>query len=579
MSMYLSSRMFLATTRFCIVGILLSATMLCSTVAIAATENEAKKSRRISVQQYRDKMAAGWIGQMAGVGWGAPTEFQYNGRIIPEDKVPRWKPEMINQFKQDDIYVEMTFLKTLDQYGLDVSIHQAGIDFGNSRYQLWHANLYGRENIRKGIAPPDSGHPKFNAHADDIDYQIEADYAGLISPGMPNLGIELGQKFGRLMNYGDGVYGGQFVSGMYAEAFFETDVKKIVEAGLKCIPAGSQYAEAIRDVLRWHAEKPDDWQATWKKIDEKYQLNPAYRRFSCTSLKEKPFNIDAKINGAYIVMGLLYGQGDMDKTIVISVRCGQDSDCNPSNAAGVLATSIGRKNLPSRFTSALDPEPKFSHTSYNFPGLLAVCEKLTRQAVVRAGGRIEREADGGEVFVIPVEEPKPAKLEQCWNPGPATGSLYNEAQRALIPTTEQLFQKKFEKFISGWKISNCGSHMSPGLKESWRGKKHVFATHPADKSTACKIARKVSVSPNAKTELCLTVGHYPGFDWKLVVRADGKTLLDKAIGAEASKNTWVDVRVDLTQFAGQTINLELLNQANGWAAEAGYWATIEIVKK
>ena len=50
---------------------------------------------------------------------------------------------------------------------------------------------------------------------------------GLIAPGLPNAVIALGEKFGRLMNYGDGLYGGQFVGGMYAEAFFETDPVKI----------------------------------------------------------------------------------------------------------------------------------------------------------------------------------------------------------------------------------------------------------------------------------------------------------------------------------------------------------------
>ncbi|HBO42411.1 MAG TPA: hypothetical protein DD670_00420, partial [Planctomycetaceae bacterium] len=273
------------------------------TSSLAAADPPA---RRLSVAEYRDRMAAGWIGQMAGVGWGAPTEFQFNGRIIPEGQVPKWKPAMINQFRQDDLYVEMTFLRTLEEHGLDGSIRQAGIDFANSRYPLWHANKFGRINLRRGIAPPDSGHPRFNSHADDIDYQIEADFAGLIAPGMPNLAIESGEKFGRLMNYGDGLYGGQFVAGMYSEAFFETDPTRIVEAGLKCIPAGSQYAECIRDVLAWHKEHPDDWQATWKKIDEKYQRNPAYRRFSCSNDRTN-FNIDAKINGAYIVMGLLYG--------------------------------------------------------------------------------------------------------------------------------------------------------------------------------------------------------------------------------------------------------------------------------
>jgi hypothetical protein len=225
----------------------------------------------------------------------------------------------------------MTFLKTLADYGFDVSHKQAGIDFANSQYELWHANFHGRDNLRKGIAPPDSGHPQFNAHADDIDYQIEADYAGLISPGMPRFAASLGDKFGRIMNYGDGLYGGQFVSAMYSAAFFESNIEKIIKYALDYIPAESQYAQAINDTIKWHKKNPKDWQKTWKLLNDRYQKDRNFRKFSCD---KGDFNIDAKINGAYIVMGLLYGKGDIEKTIKISMQCGQDSDCNPSNAAG-----------------------------------------------------------------------------------------------------------------------------------------------------------------------------------------------------------------------------------------------------
>ncbi|MHC5156404.1 MAG: ADP-ribosylglycohydrolase family protein [Planctomycetota bacterium] len=387
--------------------------------------------RTITAEEYLDKMKAGWVGQMVGVGWGAPTEFRYLGKIIPAKDMPEWKPGMVNQFEQDDIYVEMTFLRTLELYGLDVDIQQAGIDFANSGYRLWHANYHGRNNLRKGIAPPDSGHPQFNKHADDIDYQIEADYSGLIAPGMPNLVIELGETFGRLMNYGDGVYGGQFVGGMYAEAFFEKDIKAIVRAGLACIPEGSQFYECISDVIEWHSENPDDWQKTWQLIEAKYQDNPDYRKGSCPT-KRKDFNIDAKINAAYIVMGLLYGEGDIDKTVIVSTRCGQDSDCNPANAAGVLCTTIGFENLPDKFKSALNPEGKFSHTPYTFPKLVDVCSQLTRQAVERSDGRIETDADGKEVFVIPVQTPKPGNLEQVWEPNPISNSRFTEEQMKQI---------------------------------------------------------------------------------------------------------------------------------------------------
>jgi len=397
----------------------------------ARTVAAEQKFRRLPVREYVDKMKGGWIGQMVGVGWGGPTEFRWKGEIIPEDQMPKWQPKMVNQFQQDDIYVEMTFVRTLEQYGFDATVRQAGIDFANSGYPLWHANNAGRTNLRAGIAPPDSGHPQFNKHADDIDYQIESDFSGLVAPGLPNTAIALGEKFGRLMNYGDGVYGGQLVGGMYAEAFFESDPVKIVEAGLKCIPEKSQYAETIRDLLRWHNENPENWEKTWELLNNKYHLNPDYRRFSCSGPKGD-FNIDAKLNGAYIVMGLLYGKRDPDKTIIISTRCGQDSDCNPSSAGGVLFTTIGFSNLPESFKSDLNEEGVFSHTAYNFPRLVEVCGKLAHQAVLRAGGRVEKDATGQEVFIIPVQTPKPSKLEQCWEPGPVAGSRFTDEEMAKI---------------------------------------------------------------------------------------------------------------------------------------------------
>jgi hypothetical protein len=412
--------------------VLVASFILSASTALVQAADKKKETRRLPLNAYVDKMKAGWIGQMVGVGRGAPTEFRYKGVIVPANKMPKWKPKMVNQFNQDDIYVEMTFMRSLELYGLDVSIRPAGIDFANSGYRLWHANRFGRENLRKGIAPPDSGHPKFNKHADDIDYQIEADFAGLIAPGMPNIMIQLGEKFGRIMNYGDGVYGGQFVGGMYCEAFFETDMVKIVQAGQKCIPAQSQYSQMITDVLKWYAADSDNWEKTWALIETKYHKNAKTTHGLCSKPGgPKAFSIDAKLNGAYIIMGLLYGKGDPDQTVIISTRCGQDSDCNPSNAAGILATTIGMAKLPDRFKSALNPKGKFSHTPYDFPTLIEVSKKLVRQAIKRSGGSIET-TGGKEIFVIPVIAPKPGKVLQTYAPGPIANSKFTKAEMAKI---------------------------------------------------------------------------------------------------------------------------------------------------
>jgi hypothetical protein len=93
---------------------------LCLLFGGASLFAEDAEFRRLPVDEYVDKMKAGWIGQMAGVGWGGPTEFDWEGKIIPERDMPEWRPEMINQFEQDDIYVEMTFLRTLELWPPEV---------------------------------------------------------------------------------------------------------------------------------------------------------------------------------------------------------------------------------------------------------------------------------------------------------------------------------------------------------------------------------------------------------------------------------------------------------------------------
>ncbi|MEN6451500.1 MAG: ADP-ribosylglycohydrolase family protein [Thermoguttaceae bacterium] len=406
--------------------------LLLASGTLAAAE-DAPATRRLPVSVYRDKMQGAWLGQMVGVGWGQPTEFRFTGQIIPKDQFPAWKPEWVNQHANDDCYVEMTFVKTLEDHGFDVSMRQASFDFANSGFGLCHANLIGRNNLRRGIAGPDSGHPKFNRHADDIDFQIEADFAGIISPGMPNESNRLGWLFGHLMNYGDGVYAGQFIAAMYTEAYFESDMKRLIENALRSIPAESQYAEMVRDVLRWHDENPTNWEKTWQLVEDKYHKDPRYSHGLCCKAGGKgAFSIDVKLNGAYVLMGLLYGRNNIEDTIEIACRCGQDSDCNPSNAAGILFTVLGAKKIPAKYVDQLDVNAKYSHTEYTAPKVYEVAEKLTRANLLRAGGRIEKDADGQEVFVIPVEAPKPSLLEKSYEPGPIANSRFTPEERAKI---------------------------------------------------------------------------------------------------------------------------------------------------
>jgi hypothetical protein len=87
----------------------------------------------------------------------------------------------------------------------------------------------------------------------------------------------------------------------------------------------------MSDVISWHQKYPDDWTKTWREIEESQWSCDLH----CTAGVYKPFNIDATVNMAYVLIGLLYGEGDFFKSMDISMRCGQDSDCNPSSVGGI----------------------------------------------------------------------------------------------------------------------------------------------------------------------------------------------------------------------------------------------------
>ncbi|MDA2928266.1 ADP-ribosylglycohydrolase family protein, partial [Acidobacteria bacterium AH-259-G07] len=260
-----------------------------------------------------------------------------------------------------------------------------------------------RRALKRGVPATLSGTPKYNAHANDIDFQIEADFVGLMTPGLPQAANDLCYRAGRVMNYGDGIYGGMFVSCMYAAAFFEDDPKKLVEAGKACLPNESPYTQLISDVITWSEEHPTDWIKVWNLVEEKWN-----KREPCPAGALHPFNIDAKLNGAYIALGLLYGEGDFEKTLRISTRCGQDSDCNPSNAVGILGVVLGYEGIPDHYKSGIEAiaNEKFSYTDFSFRTIVDDTQKRAVAMAERHGGRVEEDR-----LLVKKQLTVPAKLE------------------------------------------------------------------------------------------------------------------------------------------------------------------------
>lgn len=437
----------------------------------------------LSHDKLLNKIKGGWAGQTIGVTFGGVTEFKFNGTFIQDYQKLEWDSDQIANTMAswpdlyDDLYMDLTFVDVLERVGLDAPVDSFATAFANADYMLWHANQAARYNLLNGMNPTESGHWLNNPHADDIDYQIEADFAGLMFPAMPNSASIMSDKVGHIMCYGDGWYGGVYVGAMYSLAFLYNDIQDVVKEALKTIPQESLFYQCISDVIKWYEMYPDNWHRTWFELQCKWSEDKA-----CPEGVFVPFDIDAKLNAAYVVMGLLYGGGDFTKTLEISTRAGQDSDCNPSTAGGILGTMLGYDKIPEYWSKGLSKaeQMNFKYTDMSLKKAYETSLKHALNEIIQNGGKVEDDSVSILIQVpkaVPFEqsfpEMNPQKRVIFWQPVSqeisfdfeGTGIVWRgEAMKDNPIAEEYVFDVTF--FINGKEIERCA------LPTSYKLRKH-----------------------------------------------------------------------------------------------------------
>ncbi|MCB8994135.1 MAG: ADP-ribosylglycohydrolase family protein [Bacteroidales bacterium] len=370
----------------------------------------ASGSFKITREKLQDKIKGGWAGQTIGVVYGAPVEFKYQGSLINEYQNIPWGEGYVKYWWDkkpglfDDIYTDLNFVNVFEKFGLDVPTDSIAHSWADTEYHLAHANQASRYNILRGIMPPKSGYWLNNPHADDIDFQIEADFIGLMAPGMINSATEIADRVGHIMNSGDGWYGGVFASAMYSLAFISDSPEYIVEQAIKTIPEGTKFHDCIADVIQWHKQFPNDWKAAWFELQKKWNTD-----VGCPKGVFLSFNIDAKINSAYVAIAMLYGKGDFTHSIDIAARCGQDADCNPATVGGVLGVMKGYSNIPEFWLKPLQEieKLKFAGSPISLHTAYGLSFKHALGMIQLAGGETD-----GDTLNIPLATPVPVAFEQ-----------------------------------------------------------------------------------------------------------------------------------------------------------------------
>ena len=157
---------------------------------------------RLTRADYADRAHAAWIAQMAAVFIGFP--FEHHTASV------EWLSEYPQPYQtaapDDDWYYEMSALRGFEKYGPEMTVQQLGEQWRVDVCGTWGSSKEARLNMARGIAPADSGHPRYNRSWWTIGPQFSAEIYGLVAPGRPNLAAQLAREFGHIIGveFGEG---------------------------------------------------------------------------------------------------------------------------------------------------------------------------------------------------------------------------------------------------------------------------------------------------------------------------------------------------------------------------------------
>ncbi|HEY4389447.1 MAG TPA: ADP-ribosylglycohydrolase family protein, partial [Ktedonobacteraceae bacterium] len=299
---------------------------------------------------YAERVYAGVLGKIIGVYLGRPFEGWSYERILAElgeityyVHEKRGVPLVVTD---DDISGTFTFLRALADYGYshDLTAAQIGQTWLNylieERTILWWGGLGNSTEhtaylrLKHGIKAPASGSIALNSKvvAEQIGAQIFIDGWGMVSPGNPELAATFAGRAGSVSHDGEAVYAAQVIAAMEAQAFVERDLNKLLDIGVSFIPKDSIVYRLIQDIREWYIED-GDWRKTRDRIVDRYGYN-TYGG-----------NCHVVPNHALIILALLYGEDNFQKSLSIVNTCGWDTDCNSGNVGCLLGIKNGLQGL------------------------------------------------------------------------------------------------------------------------------------------------------------------------------------------------------------------------------------------
>ena len=289
---------------------------------------------KLNFETYKDKVHACWIGKNIGGTMGTP----YEGKREMQN-ITGFVTEKNVILPNDDLDLQLVWLRAVEEYGPLATNAQLLGEFWIS-YVTPHWNEYGigKANMKMGLMPPLSG-DAFNTWRDSNGAWIRTEVWACLAPAAPDVAAKYAYEDACVDHGagGEGTIAAVFVAAIESAAFFESDIRRLINIGLSKIPEDSRMAKSIRLLLECYDKGMDYISARNAILEANSDIGDGW--------------FEAPSNVSYAMLGLLWGEGDFKKSMIYAINCGDDTDCTGATVGSILGLIGGTAGIPEDWSS------------------------------------------------------------------------------------------------------------------------------------------------------------------------------------------------------------------------------------
>lgn len=294
----------------------------------------------------------------------------------------------------DDLELQLVWLHLIENAGASLTRADFAKAWLDHIHYMWDEYGRCRWNLRRGVPLESVGTFENPFHA-GMGSPIRSEIWACLFPGDPDSAAYYAALDASLDHGQEGIAGEVLLAVLQSLVASGAGLGDALTTALTYLPPASETARAAEFVVENHAGT-SAWDC-WQELLE---------RHGSENFTHAPLNV------ALTLWALLYGEADFEKSILLAVNAGYDTDCTAATVGSTLGLLLGPEGIPARW---IDP---IGESIFVGPGIVGISAPQTLTALTERlaalPGKLQPRAWDGSFWRPAPEIPLPGLPGTIW---------------------------------------------------------------------------------------------------------------------------------------------------------------------